>query len=172
MVRKIIVGPLMALLFVTVVHAQTVAPAAGPAMRVKQVRQQIIVTSDGQSVTTTTAQFQVLSAAVTAQLSQIPVTYEASLQTAEVSDAYTLKANGDKVPVDPNNILTQKVAAASLVPIYSNAEQKIIIFPRVEAGDTLVFTSKITQTRPILSNQYTLAHYFSQAIEADDSVYS
>ena len=169
---KEIVGLLLALLFVTEAQAQTAASAVGSAMRVKQVRQQIDVTSDGKSVTTTTAQFQVLSAGATAQLSQIPVSYEASLQTAEVTDAYTLKTNGDKIPVDPNNILTQKVAAASLVPIYSNAEQKIIIFPRVEAGDTLVFTSKITQTKPILSNQYTLTHYFTQTVEADDSVYS
>jgi hypothetical protein len=172
MIGKNIVAPLMALLFITEAQAQTAAPAAGSPIRVKQVRQQIDVTSDGNSVTTTTAQFQMLSASVTTQLSQFPVNYDASLQSAEVTNAYTLKANGDKIPVDPNNILTQKAATASLVPIYTNAEQKIVIFPRVEAGDTLVFTSKITQTKPILSNQYTLSSYFSQTIEADDSVFS
>ncbi len=172
MIGKNIVGPLMALLFISGAQAQTAAPAAGPAMRVKQIRQQIDITPDGNSVITTTGQFQVLSAGAPAQFSQIPVSYDASLQSAEVTDAYTLKANGDKIPVDPNNILTQKVAAASLAPIYTNAEQKIVIFPRVEAGDTMVLTSKITQTKPMLSNQYTLAHYFSQAVEADDAIYS
>src|SRR5258708_38351929 len=103
MIGKIFVGPLMALLFTTAAQAQTAAPAAGSPMRVKQIRQQIDITPDGNSVTTTTAQFQVLNASVTAQLSQIPVSYDASLQSAEVTNAYTLKANGDKIPVDPNN---------------------------------------------------------------------
>jgi transglutaminase-like putative cysteine protease len=171
--RAVLVACLAGVGATAVLATAVLAQGTAPAARIKQIRQQIEVAPDGHAVITTTSQIQILTAAATTQLSQVPVNYDATLQTAEVVEAYTLKANGDKVMVDPGNILTQKPAqASSLVPIYSNAEQKMVLFPRVEAGDTLVLTSRITETKPFLSGQYTLSHYFSPTVEADDSVYT
>ena len=61
--------------------AQTVN-SAQPPFRVKQVKQDIVVSNDGRQVSTTTTQLQVLNGGVTAQLSQIPVSYDAMLQDA------------------------------------------------------------------------------------------
>ena len=149
------------------------AQYAASGIRIKQVHQEVVVDADGRRTITNTSQLQVLTAATAAQFAQLPVRYEGTTEDVEISDAYTLKADGRKLPVDPANIITQKMPQANaLVPIYSDAEQKIVIFPNVEAGDTLVMTNKTSQKKIPLPGQFSFAHYFVRTIQADDTSYS
>ncbi len=145
----------------------------GPAARIKQVDQQILVSADGRYQTTTHFAVQILSGAAVAQVSQLPVTYNATMEEAEITDAYTQKADGRRIPVDPGNILTQKPPGdAAMAPIYSDAEQKVIIYPNVATGDTLVYTSRISQKQALIPGQFTLQHIFGTEIEADETHYT
>ena len=160
----------------TIASAQTqstVGTSSGPPLRIKQLRQDFVIDSQGRRVTTTATQFQVLSAAMVPLFSQIPVRFDATVEDAEVLEAYTLKPDGRKITVDPGNIITQKAPQANaLLPLYSDAEQKIIIYPNVEVGDSLVFTSKVTEKSVALPGQFTLSRYFNTNVVADDDVYS
>lgn len=150
------------------------AQFAASGVRIKQVHQEIVVDADGRRTVTNTSQLQVLTAATATQFAQLPVRYEGTTEDVEILEAYTLKPDGRKLPVDPvNNVITQKMPQANaLVPIYSDAEQKIVLFPNVEAGDTLVMTAKTSQKKVPLPGQFSFTHYFVRSIEADDTSYS
>lgn len=157
------------------VHAQpaNASPPTGPGMRIKQLRQEVVVDPDGRMITTTTTQLQILNSAAASQFAQVPVQFDASADDADILEAYTLKADGRKLAVDPTSIVTQKMPQTNqLIPLYSDIEQKIIVFPNVEAGDSLVFTSKLSEKKAFLRGQFTLIHYLNRAVEADDSSYS
>jgi len=157
----------------TAVAFTTAEAQPASSIRVKQVRQQIVVGADGRHTTTLTSQVQVLTAASASQFGQLPVRYDGSTQDVEVLEGYTLKPDGRKLPVDPANVITQKAPQANaLIPLYYDGEQKIVIFPDVEAGDTLVMTTKTTQKNVPLPGQFAFSHYFSRAIEEDDTSYS
>lgn len=144
---------------------------ATQALRIKKLVQTIDVAPDGKAVTTTQSEMQVLTPNA-ASVAQFPVTYNAMLADADVSDAYTRKVDGRKIAVDPANIIAQRPTSAPLTPIYTDREQKLIIFPNVEAGDSMVFTSRISDKNPITPGQFTLSHYFNTSIEADETSYS
>ena len=92
----------------TAVAFTTAEAQPASSIRVKQVRQQIVVGADGRHTTTLTSQVQVLTAASASQFGQLPVRYDGSTQDVEVLEGYTLKPDGRKLPVDPANVITQK----------------------------------------------------------------
>ena len=140
---------------------QQLATVIASAIRIKQLSQDVTVQPDGRSVSVTNTQIEVLSAAF-ARVAQFPIPYNATLEDIEITEAYTLKANGQKIPVDPSVILTQKPAATdNLSPVYSDREQKLLIFPNVDPGDTLVITSKTTQKAPLLPGKFFYSRYFN-----------
>jgi transglutaminase-like putative cysteine protease len=141
------------------------------ALRIKKLVQTVEVAPDGKAVTTTHSEVQVMTPSA-ATAAQLPVTYNAMLADAEVSDAYTQKVDGRKIAVDPSNIVAQKPASAPLAPIYTDREQKLVLFPNVEAGDSVVFTSRISDKTALTAGQFTTSHYFSTGIEADETSYS
>ena len=146
-------------------------PASG--FRFKQIRQDMVIDPDGRGTLTSSSQLQLLTPTAAGQLAQFPVRYEGMSQDAEVLEAYTLKADGRKLTVDPSNIVTQKTPLANpLLPIYSDAEQKIVIFPNVEAGDTLFLTSRISDKKALIPGQFAFFINLSRAIESDDSIFT
>ncbi len=169
------------LLGVALLCAQTPAPPLTPqqlasvvasSIRVRQRNLDITVLPDGRLVTLNTMKVEVLSAAF-AHSAQIPASYNATLEDIEIPQAYTLKANGQKIAVDPSVILTQRPAATdTMAPVYSDREQKLVIFPQVEPGDTLVLVSRTTQKAAVIPGQFTLAIYPNDTLPVDDAVYS
>src|SRR5581483_4802190 len=129
--------------------------------------------ADGRRSITTNTQLQVLTPTMASQFAQFPLRYEGTVQDVEVLEAYTLKPDGHKLTVDPANIITQKAPQANaLLPIYSDAEQKIVIFPNVEAGDTLFLTSRTSDKKALVPGQFGFAAHLPRGIEATDSIYT
>ena len=152
--------------------AQTPSPSPappGPPLRIKQFRNDIVVDSEGRAESTVTNAIQMLKVLPGMPVGQLPVSYNATLEEIEISDAYTQKADGQKIPVDPSAIMTQHAPAQGLTPIYTDVEQKVIIFPNVEAGDTMVYTEKRRNKQAILPHQFMMASYPNLALEADDT---
>lgn len=162
-----------ALLGAALVASPAMAQNAANGVRFKQVKSEAVVDADGHHVTVNTSQLQVLTPAAATQFAQSSIRFNASLEDVEILEAYTLKPDGRKLTVDPTNIITQKVPqTVALAPLYTDAEQKIVIFPNVEAGDTLVLTNKFTQKLIPLPGQFTLSHYFARAIATDDTSFT
>jgi transglutaminase-like putative cysteine protease len=153
-------------------RAQTPAasPAlSGPPLRIKQFRDDIMVDSQGRTEITITNAIQIVKVPPGMPVGQLPVSYNATLQEIEISDAYTLKADGRKIPVDPSAIMTQHAPSQGLAPVYTDVEQKVILFPNVDAGDTMVYTEKRRDKEAVIPGQFMMANYPNLALEADDT---
>ena len=167
---------LLTSIFVLPVQAQT-PPALSPGvsglpLRITQFRDDIVVDSEGRAESTITNSIQMLKVPPAGPVGQLPVSYNATLEEVEISNAYTQKADGRKIPVDPAAIMTQRAATQGLAPIYTDVEQKVIIFPNVDAGDTMVYTEKRRDKQAIIPRQFMMANYPNLMLEADDSQFT
>ena len=140
-----------------------------PPLRIKQFRDDILVDSQGRAQSTITNAIQLLKVPPSGPVGRLPVNYNATLEEVEITDAYTQKADGRKIPVDPAAILTQHAPAQGLTPVYTDVEQKVIIFPNVEAGDTMVYTEKRRDRQAIIPGQFMMANYPNLLLEVGDS---
>jgi transglutaminase-like putative cysteine protease len=143
-------------------HAQN-APA-----RVKAETDQVDVQPDGTAIETHHRELQVFTAATAAQLAQLRVSYVESMQDVEIIEAYTLKPDGRKLPVEPSAILTQQAPATTQAAIFTDQKQKVVIFPNVEVGDTLVLTEKRRDKQAYFSRQYLRQGAFPPTVPIDD----
>ena len=151
-------------------QAQTPAPeTSGPPLRIRQFRDDIVVDSEGRVESTITNAIQMLKMPPGMPVGQLPVSYNATVEEVEISNAYTQKTDGRKIPVDPSAIMNQHAPSQGLAPVYTDVEQKVIIFPNVEAGDTMVYTEKRHDKQAIIPRQFTMANYPNLGLEADDT---
>jgi transglutaminase-like putative cysteine protease len=119
----------------------------------------MIVRPDLTATVNSTTRFKILRESAIRALGQQTVSYIESLNPLEVVEAYTEKADGRKLFVDPGNILTRD-AATGLNAVYQrDAKVKTIIFPDVEVGDTLVYVLKVNRV-----DQRFPGHWFYHAV--------
>src|SRR5436853_7914702 len=78
---------------------QTAAQNQAPA-RVRLATDDVVVEADGAWTNTAHEELQVLTAAAANQLSQQRIAFDGNLQAVEIVEAYTLKPDGTKMPVD------------------------------------------------------------------------
>lgn len=125
-----------------------------PPVKIKELSRQITVLPDGSSIITSHNEFQLLKETMIASLAQQSLQYVESTQTLDIAEAYTLKPDGKKLPVAASAILTQMAPRKDASPLYSDLKAKVIIFPNVEVGDTLVYTT-VMRTKPVFPGQFT-----------------
>jgi hypothetical protein len=86
-----------------------------------------------------TRRVKVLSVAALQQIAQQSTQYVEGMQSFETVAAFTEKADGTKVPVDPATIITRD-ATSGLTAVYERDVKNVtVIFPDVAVGDTLVW---------------------------------
>lgn len=71
-------------------------------------------------------------------VAQRPLSYNRSLETLEVIEAFTQKPDGRKIKVDAAHIKEQQEPASSRAPMFQDSVNKVVIFPEVAVGDRLV----------------------------------
>lgn len=121
----------------------------------------IQVAADGTSVQTLHIEMRANNDAGVTGLGQIAFTYDTQTQKADVSEAYTRKPDGSTVPVAASAIYEQPpVAVANIVTSLRN---KIILFPQLRAGDTVVYTIKLDD-QPKFPGQFIEAEIFSPTV--------
>ena len=98
------------------------------------------------------------------------VSYNTSVQRAEITEAYTKKADGRRIDVPKENyqIKINKGNDAN-TPVFSDYSSVSVVFPDVAVGDTVVFSSRIVQTEPIFPKHFSTAEYFSRQMAYDDA---
>ena len=119
-----------------------IALAQNTPARIRLETSQIDVQPDGTAIETNHRELQVFTAKAAMQLAQLPISYIESMQDIDITEAYTLKADGRKLPVDASGILTQQAPQAANAPLFTDVKQKVVVFPNVEVGDTLVLTAR------------------------------
>ena len=152
-------------------QAQPVTPAATasdaksiPPVIVKLYTDDVTVGADGLTTHTVHLEEQATNQAAAQRMGQIPVAFSDSMEDVQITEAYTLKADGRKLPVSPAAIYTQLPQGAPQVPMFDDRRQKVIVFPDVNANDTIVYTCIRRDKQALLPGQMFLSMVFSRQV--------
>jgi len=161
--RLYAVGLLLAMLLL----APLALGAEQGAYKVVKNTDSFVLNADASFSDTGTLAMQVLSEQGIAALNQAELNYSTSLQDLTILEAYTLKPDGRHVAVPAANIQDRDVIAGG-GPMYSDFKGKVIIFPNVEVGDTVVYTARYTQKVPMFPGQFSFMESFPGSVVVDD----
>jgi Domain of Unknown Function with PDB structure (DUF3857)/Transglutaminase-like superfamily len=89
------------------------------------------------------------------KIAQQTVEYSESMETAEIEEALTRKADGKVLEVDRTRIFAQAPPGSPQVPMFTDRKQKVIVFPDVAPEDLVVFTIKRTHKPPFAGQFFT-----------------
>ena len=94
------------------------------------------------------------------KLGEQKVSFNSSLESVEVLDAYTVQPSGERIKVELDKIRTQDEYSDTGSNIYSEAKQKVIIFPKVEKGSQLYYKTHSRQHTPDFEGQFFVSALF------------
>jgi len=136
---------------------QSQQPVSGDDTRpfTAQLKGHITVRGDRTATETSTKRIKILSQGVIQSLSQQQVQFVDGMQKLETLEAFTEKADGRHVPVDPANIITRDAASGLQATYASDLKIRTFIFSDVAVGDTLVMTLKNDILRDFFAGQLT-----------------
>jgi hypothetical protein len=116
------------------------APAAAPPLVIKLATDEITV--DGAGLYTETSHLEITPSndAAARGVAQQAFAFSEEMEALDVTEAYTLKADGKKLPVEPSQIFVQAPQNTTHAPMFSDRKSKVVVFPDVAANDTVVLT--------------------------------
>lgn len=97
---------------------------------------------------------------------RLSLSYDTSRQDVEIVEAYTLKADGRKIPVESSAIFDQ--TPQDIGQMILSTREKIVIFPQFAVGDTAVRTVRIITRKPHFPGQFIMSKSFSRAGSFND----
>jgi len=116
---------------------------------------------------TATMRIKVLGEAALQAAGQQSVSYHEDTQSLDILEAYTEKADGRKVTVDPTNIMTRDAASGVQLTFLRDLKTRTIIFPDLAVGDTVVLTTRFTIKKNPLSGHFSDVVIYPRAIPFD-----
>src|SRR5262245_18596362 len=126
------------------------------------------VNKDGTSQTIWTTRTKVFDETVIQNLAKQIITYTDVLETAEVVEAYTEKADGRRIDVDPEKIFVRDAAPKGSADV-DDEKQITIIFPDLAVGDSIVYTTRRELKKPVLEGRFSARllgrKYFTDSLE-------
>ena len=124
----------------------------------------IVVRADRTATEVSTKRFKILAPGAIQPLSQQRVAFIEGMQKLEIIEAYTEKADGRKVPVAPASIITRDASSGGEASFTRDQKERIIIFPDVEVGDTLVMTNRAEELRSVFPGQFFDTDIFPRSV--------
>jgi len=88
------------------------------------------------------------------QVGQASMIYSQSMQSLEVVEAYTQKADGSKIPVPKDKIFVQAPPETQDAPTFSDDKVVKVVFPQVAVGDEVHVTWRLVQNKPYFPGQF------------------
>jgi uncharacterized protein DUF3857/transglutaminase superfamily protein len=148
-----------------------VPPAADPDRNspayTAAVDMRIVVRPDLTAAVVNTVRYKILRESAIRSLGQQNLSYSESVNPLESVEAYTEKADGRKIAVEQSHILTRD-AATGLNAVYQrDAKVKTLIFPDIEVGDTLVYTSRVSWNDKRFPGHFNFRTVFSRSVPYD-----
>ncbi len=150
---------------------QAPSPNAPPPFTT-QLNGHLTVRDDRTATETTTKRVKILSQGVIQSLSQQPVQFVEGMQKLETLEAFTEKADGRHVAVDPANIITRDAASGLQATYASDLKIRTFIFPDVAVGDTLVMTLKSDIVRDFFPGHLTNFDIFPHSASVSSVKYT
>lgn len=97
------------------------------------------------------------------------IAYSASLQRAEVLEAYTRKADGRRLDSPKSNFQVEVNSGRGKdAPIFSDITTLTVVFPDVAVGDTVVFSCKVITIEPMFPKHFSVEEVFPKIYAYDD----
>jgi Domain of Unknown Function with PDB structure (DUF3857)/Transglutaminase-like superfamily len=121
---------------------------------IRQVVVDIDVHPDGSAVQTAHIELRATNDAAAQRIAQQPIAFSSSREQLTVLEAYTLKPDGTRLPVDAGAIHAQLVPGSPNLTLFNDQERKVIVFPGVAAQDTLVYTTRREIRKPLFPGQF------------------
>lgn len=120
------------------------------------------VRADGTYVNTYHLEMRVANDAAARQEGQQAISYSPALESLQVVEAYTRKADGRVVPVAPVAMRDELAPGSSDRGIITDLRERVLVFPAFGGGDTLVYTVRRAVRRPSLPGQFMASVYLSR----------
>ncbi|MGO4259183.1 DUF3857 domain-containing transglutaminase family protein [Lysobacter sp. TAB13] len=115
------------------------------------------VQADGSYIEQRESALKVLQAPAIERAKHESISYSASIQTLEVTEAYTRKADGRRVDVPKSNFQVEtNEGRAGGGPAFSDIATTSLVFPDVEVGDTVVVNYKLIGKQPMFDRQFSV----------------
>lgn len=144
---------------------------AGPDVQLNRLHIDVKVERDGSYVETTDLIEQLNSERAVHDAGQIKLPYSASLDTFEIVEAQTLKKRGETVRVPASSIFVQDgLISDQGVTSYQDIKTTVVVFPNLEAGDSVRISYKRSRRKPALPGIYTFTHVFEPTFVTADAV--
>jgi hypothetical protein len=112
------------------------------------------------------------NAAAARILAEQTIAFSERIETVEIVEAATLKADGRKLPVDPTKILTQLQPGVTRNPLYSDAKRLVVVYPDVGAGDSILLTWRRHVHHPPIPGVYSAISLFQRTVAFEDARFS
>ena len=110
-----------------------------------------------------TKRYKILAPAAIQAISQQQLWFAEGMQSVDVVEAYTAKADGRRVPVEPANMILRDAASGLQATYTRDLKQRTIIFPDVDVGDTLVMTHRAETRQILFPGHFYEAHVFARS---------
>lgn len=125
---------------------------------------QYVVNADGSYVESRQLAIKVLKEAGLEAAKDYSISYSTSIQESDVESAYTLKADGRRIPVPAGNFqVVSSQGKNGDSPIYSDQATLTVVFPELAVGDTTVIAYRLTALQPMFPDQFSVIESFSPA---------
>jgi transglutaminase-like putative cysteine protease len=155
--HRAVIGLWLLLAMASAVYADT--PAYSTA-----VDSRMTINSDLTAIQDTTVRQTVLKESAIRILGQQSLSFAESISTIEIVEAFTEKADGRRLALDPANILTRD-AATGLNAVYQrDAKVTTLIFPDVQVGDTLVYVSRTYRHDRRIPGHFSFAFVLARSV--------
>ena len=162
--RQVVWAATAAALFFFVANADEVKPI--PANTLIRFDESVQLAVDFTSTSSEHVELRANNEAGVTPAGRLSLSYDASRQDVEIVEAYTLKADGRKLPVEPSAIFDQ--APQGVGQMILSTREKIVIFPQFSVGDTAVRTVRIITRKPHFPGQFTFSKSFPHAASFND----
>jgi transglutaminase-like putative cysteine protease len=144
--------------------AQTTAQS--PPLELVKFHVDVELEADGSYTETREIVYRLLTEASVQSLRQATMSYTDGYQQLGIQSAYTLKANGTRIDVPQNSILSGYGASSS--PGFEDVKTLQVFFPNVEVGDEIAITTVFRQDKPWFPGQFAQDFVFSPLMVTRD----
>ena len=123
----------------------------------------------GAAITTFDYTVRILKDASVADVRQQTIDHSTSIETADILEAETIKADGKHITVPKDNYqLEVHDGKDKQGPVFSDRSSVTVVFPDVATGDAIHLKYRITEKEPMFPGQFSVRQDFSRYAAYDD----
>ena len=136
---------------------------------IKVLKSDTEIATDATTVQTVHYEFRASNPVAAQGIAQQAISFSERLETLEIVEATTLKADGRRLPVDLTKVITQLQPGVPNMPIYGDLKRMVVIYPDVGAGDGISLTWLRHVHHPLMPGSYSAISTFTRTVPFEDA---